>query len=192
MNGDQIGNLIYLVVLGTALVSWYVVQNRGGLGKMMQHAALWGLIFVGAIAAIGLWDDIRQDVNPQQSVFADQGRIELPRAPDGHYYISLDVNGVPTRFVVDTGASAVVLTREAAARAGLTDNLIFLTEARTANGSVKTAPVRLETVALGPFEDRNLPAYVNGGEMETSLLGMTYLNRFDRIELSGGKLVLER
>ncbi|MEX0337508.1 MAG: TIGR02281 family clan AA aspartic protease, partial [Arenibacterium sp.] len=68
----------------------------------------------------------------------------------------------------------------------------FYNEARTANGVVRVAPVTLEKVALGPVSDRAFPASVNGGEMDTSLLGMRYLERFDRIEIRGNEMVLVR
>ncbi|ETA52056.1 retropepsin-like aspartic protease family protein [Ponticoccus alexandrii] len=193
MSGDQIGNLIYLSVLGAALLTWLLVRGRLNLNKMAQHMAVWVLIFFGTVAAIGLWDDVRSTVLPRQSVFGEEGRIELPREQDGHYYITLDVNGAPTRFVVDTGASSMVLTRQDAQRAGLhPEDLVFLSTAMTANGSVQTAPVTLESVALGPIVDNRMPAYVNGGEMDTSLLGMTYLDRFARVEISNGRMVLQR
>ncbi|WP_226621694.1 TIGR02281 family clan AA aspartic protease [Alloyangia pacifica] len=193
MSEIEIGRLGYLGLLLTALVLWMFVQHRGRLVQKLQQLAAWGLIFLAVLAAIGLWDDIRHTVTPQQSVFADQGRVELPRAPDGHYYLTLQINGTPVDFVVDTGASGMVLTREDARRIGIDPaELAFHSSARTANGAVQTAPVRLDTVTLGRFEDRNLPAYVNGGEMDKSLLGMTYLQRFDRLEISGGRMVLER
>ncbi|MDJ0822131.1 MAG: TIGR02281 family clan AA aspartic protease [Paracoccaceae bacterium] len=193
MSEFELGNLIYLVLLGAVLVFWFVVQNRDGMGKTLQYVAVWGLIFVGTIAAIGLWEDVRQTVVPSQATFTEDGTLELLRAPDGHYYATLDVNGAPTRFVVDTGATAVVLTRADALRAGFAeDELIYFTEAMTANGAVRTAPVTLDSVAIGPFVDRDVQAYVNSGEMDQSLLGMTYLQRFDRLEISGGKLILER
>jgi len=175
---------------------WTLIRYHGlseKLGRKLQYLAAWGLIFLGVIAAVGLWGDIRQTVMPRQAVFADEGRVELPRAPDGHYYVSLEINGVPTRFVVDTGATGMVLTRKDAERAGLeAGDLVFQGQASTANGLVQTAPVRLKQVALGPFTDRNLRAYVNQGEMKTSLLGMSYLQRFSRLEIADGKLVLER
>ncbi len=62
----------------------------------------------------------------------------------------------------------------------------------TANGPVQTAPVELARMSLGPFSDTDVRAYVNDGEMEQSLLGMTYLQRFDRLEISGGEMILER
>ena len=193
MSSMDYGNLAYLVLLGAVLVFWYFIQNRQSLSKTLQQAAAWGLIFLGVIAAVGLWGDIRQTVQPQQLVMTDAGRIEVPRGPDGHYYLTLGVNDVPVHFVVDTGATSMVLTQEDAARIGLNEeDVIFYTEAMTANGPVRTAPVRLADVALGPFHDQNVRAFVNEGEMSKSLLGMDYLNRFQRMEMSNGKLILER
>ena len=102
--------------------------------------------------------------------------MEVPRAFDGHYYLTLDLNGVPVDFVVDTGATDMVLTRADAARIGLDpDALAYTGVAGTANGQVRTARVRLDEVSLGGILDRNLPASVNEGVMDTSLLGMSYL-----------------
>lgn len=193
MTSLDLGHLAYLLLLGAVLVFWVFVQNRDSLGKKAQAAAAWGLIFLGTVAAVGLWGDIRRTVLPQQAVIAEDGRIELPRAPDGHYYVTLELNGSPVRFVVDTGASGIVLTRSDAAAAGIDlQGLAFFAQAMTANGPVQTAPVRIDRMSLGPFTDRAVRAYVNGGEMEQSLLGMSYLQRFDRLEISGGTLVLER
>lgn len=193
MTGDQIAQLTYLLLLGAAVAFWLFLQARGGLGRMMQYAAVWGLIFLGVIAAVGLWGDIRQTVAPGQSLALEEGRITVPRAADGHYYMTLEVNGTPTRFVVDTGASQVVLTQAAAERAGIdTESLAYFGRAMTANGEVATAPVRLERLGAGPLAAPGFRAWVNSGEMPSSLLGMSYLNRFERIEIAGGELVLVR
>ena len=193
MQGHDIGQLIYLVLLGTAIGGYFIVQNRHQLGTLAQQAAVWGLIFVGVIAGVGLWGDIRSTMIPRQAVMAEEGRISVPRAADGHYYLMLEVNGAPIRFVVDTGATQLVLTREDARRAGLDpEELAFHAEARTANGRVRTAPVRLDEVRLGPIVDDHMRAWVNGGEMDTSLLGMTYLQRFSRMEFVNDELILTR
>ncbi len=193
MSEHQIGNQFYLILLGAAVTLWFFAQNRNSLGRTMQHAMVWALLFLGVIAAVGLWGDIRRTVLPQQTVLADQGRIELPRAPDGHYYVTADINGHPTRFVVDTGASEIVLSAEDAAAAGIAgDDLIFSGRAYSANGPVATAPVTLDSVAIGAIEDRNVRAWVNEGEMNISLLGMSYLQRYDKIEITDGALVLTR
>jgi aspartyl protease family protein len=193
LNSEQIGAIVYLALLGTAIAGWLVASNRRSLGRLAQYAAVWSFIFIGAIVAAGLWDDIRTTVAPRQSVMMEGARIEVPQAPDGHYYIEMAVNGVPIRFVVDTGASELVLSREDAARAGIApDTLIYSGRAYTANGMVETAPVILDTVTLGSTPETGIRAVVNASDMPDSLLGMSYLQRFARLEISGGRLVLER
>jgi len=193
MTGDDTARLIYLSLLGAAIVAWFFAQNRNSLGKTMQYAITWGLIFVGVIAAVGLWGDLRSTVNPAyRSNFGDNS-VELSRAMDGHYYVLAQVNGKPVEFVIDTGATQIVLTQDDAARAGLsTENLAFVGRASTANGMIDTAPVRLDSFVIGPIEDRGIAASVNGGALDKSLLGMSYLERFSSVEISGGKMILTR
>ena len=93
-------------------------RSAGNLGRIAQYAAIWGFIFLGAIVAVGLWSDIRQTVTPRQSVMMEGARVEVPRSADGHYYLTMEVNGAPIRFVVDTGATELVLSRADAERAG--------------------------------------------------------------------------
>lgn len=193
MDSFETGRLIYLILLGLMVVGWFFAHGRTTWNKTLQQAAVWGLIFLGAIAAYGLWGDISRTVLPQQTVFSDEGRIEVPRSPDGHYYLQTQVNGAPIRFVLDTGASMIVLTKEDAMRAGLNpDGLSYYSRAMTANGEVRTAPVRLESVTLGDFSDKNVTALVNEGEMNDSLMGMDYLQRWGKIEIAAGTLTLVR
>lgn len=193
MSSWDLSSLIYLSLLGTALAVWFVVQNRQSLGRTLQQAVGWGLIFLAVIAAVGLWDDVRRTALPGRAALASDNRIEVPRAADGHFYLTLMVNDAPVNFMVDTGASAVVLRAEDAHRAGIdTRDLAYSGRANTANGMVRTAPVKLDRIGLGPVSDRNVRAWVNEGEMDQSLLGMSYLERWGRIEIAGRNLVLER
>lgn len=189
---DDTARLIYLVLLLLAVGGYLLVEFRRRPGRSFQQLAVWGLIFVGVMAGAGLWSDIRRDMLPRQTVLED-GRIEAPLAADGHYYLMAEVNGTPVRFVVDTGATEVVLTLRDAERVGIDASaLAYIGQARTANGIVATAPVRLDSISLGPVHDQNLRAVVNGGEMDTSLMGMAYLTRFARVEFSRDRLILER
>ena len=184
--------LTYLVLLGAAIGGSAIIAGRSNMGKMAQQAVIWALIFVGVIAAYGLWEDVSNDVAARQA-FIDDSTVAVPRSADGHYYLTLEINDQPIRFVVDTGASQVVLTQEDATRLGIDPaNLNFSGSAFTANGVVRTAPVSLSLVTLGTISDRNIPAVVNGGDMDTSLLGMTYLGLYDRIEIADEQLVLNR
>jgi aspartyl protease family protein len=185
--------MFYLILLGAAILGWFLVQNRHQLGRVVQQAVIWGFIFIGAVAAVGLWDDMRRSVGPPRAAMLEDGRIAVPRARDGHYYLTLRVNGEPVRFVVDTGATDIVLTRADAAAIGIdTERLAYFGQASTANGTVRTARVRLDSIAIEGHEDRRVSAWVNQGEMDTSLLGMGYLQRFERIEIAGDTLYLLR
>ena len=193
MNSDNLAQLIYLVLLGSVIAGWFFVGNRKNLGKTAQQAAVWALIFVGVIAAIGLWSDIRDNVTPSQSYIDGMATVEVPRSGDGHYYLTLDIDGTDVEFVIDTGASDVVLTKAEAVRIGIdVENLFYSGIANTANGEVRTARVRLQNVRLGEIVDLSVGASVNEGEMDKSLLGMTYLQRYSKIEIGGGKMVLRR
>ncbi len=193
MDSVDTGHFVYLVILGIAVVGWFIAENRYSLGRTVRVALAWGFIFLGVVAGYGLWEDIRDDVIPRQAVFQDGARVEVPRAFDGHYYLTLELDGVPVDFVIDTGATDVVLTRTDAARIGLDpDRLAYTGIAGTANGEVRTARVRIGEARLGGISDFDLPVSVNEGEMDTSLLGMAYLQRFGRIEIADGRLLLER
>ena len=192
MDSDDLSRLIYLVLLGTAVVGWFIAENRNNLGKTARTALVWGMIFVGLIAGYGLWEDVRQDILPQQSVLTDEGVIEVPRQTDGHFHLTLQMNGEPIRFLVDTGATDIVLSLGDAEKAGLDpDNLPFTGTARTANGVVPTAFTRVDEIALGPVVFEGVRVAVNGGEMRGSLLGMSFLSRFDRLEIEGNTLRLQ-
>jgi aspartyl protease family protein len=187
MDGDQIARLAYLGLIAAALGGWFFMQLRGNVGRSLQMLAVWALIFVGVIAAYGLWHDIRRDIAPVQSMLSENV-VSVPRGRDGHFHLVLRINDVPVQFVVDTGASDIVLSRRDANRAGLDVSGV----AQTANGTVRTAPVRLDRVELGEIVDTGLRAFVNEGDMDHSLLGMGYLDLFDRIEIAGDELVLTR
>ena len=183
--------LIYLIVVLVMVAGWFLMQTREGLNKTLQHAAVWAMIFVGGAAAVGLWQDISRPAS--QTRMTDAGQIIVPRSADGHYYLTVQINGADVRFVLDTGATDMVLTQSDARRAGLDpDQLTYLGRANTANGEVRTAFVRLDAVQLGDVTDRDVAAVVNGGQMEDSLLGMGYLQRWGRLEIANGELILTR
>lgn len=191
MSGDDYGRMIYLVLLLIAVGGWMLAAGRKQIGQMAQQAAIWGFIFLGTIASIGLWNDISNEVAPRVSVVGNT--IEIPRSPDGHYHLMLRLNDTPVDFIVDTGASDMVLSLADAARVGLDPStLVFSGQATTANGIVRTARVRIPKVEIGGSVETNVPASVTEGDMDGSLLGMSYLQRFGRIEISGNRMTLER
>ena len=113
---------------------------------------------------------------------------ELRRGPDGHFYAEAQVNGTTIRFLVDTGASVVVLTHADAQRAGLH----FPAERSMAmgvGGPIEVIPVTLDRIAVGGIEARGVQAAV-AEELPVSLLGQSYLQRVGSVEIRGDTMVL--
>lgn len=186
MDGETLARVGYLAIILVALGGWVMVEFRQRMGQALRMALAWGLIFVGVMAGYGLWSDIRRG----QEVRG--GSVEVPRSADGHYYLTVTVNGTGVPFMVDTGASGMVLAAGDAETLGIdTASLRFLGQASTANGVVRTARVTLPLVELGPFRNEDFGAFVTEGELDQSLLGMDYLGQF-RMEFDGGKLVLRQ
>lgn len=191
MDTADLPRLIFLALLLVAIGGSFVVSNRQNLSTTMQQAAIWVLIFIGAIAGVGLWSDVQQRLSPSQTYSGTT--VELPRGFDDHFTATLDINGTPITFLVDTGASEIVLSQRDAARAGINvAALDYSGRAQTANGIVRTAPVTLDVMRLGSITDTNVRAVVNEGDIGASLLGMSYLNRYQSIEIQGGRMILTR
>ena len=166
MDGETLARVGYLAIILVALGGWVMVEFRQRMGQALRMALAWGLIFVGVVAGYGLWSDIRRDVMPIQEVAVD-GALEVPRSADGHYYLTLMINGTAVPFMVDTGASGMVLAGRDAERLGIDpESLTFRGEANTANGVVRTARVTLPLVELGPFRNEDFGAYVTEGALE--------------------------
>jgi len=190
---DAQARFFYLALLGMVIASGVFYNYRNRLGTALQHAAIWVLIFLGATIAYGFKDQLTMQLYPDTAQLRDASTIALHRADDGHFYARVLVNGTEIRFMVDTGATNLVLSRQDARRAGFSlDSLNFILPTDTANGRVYGAGVVLDRVELGGFVDTNVRAMVNGGKMNDSLLGMSYLERFRSLSMEGDELLLSR
>jgi aspartyl protease family protein len=113
---------------------------------------------------------------------------ELSRSADGHFYVEAMVNGAPVRFMVDTGASFVALTREDAQRAGIqtgSDRRV----AMGAGGAFEVTPVSIDRIAIGALSATQVEGAI-ADELNVSLLGQSFLSRVGTVEISGDRMVL--
>ena len=125
---------------------------------------------------------------------ATRGRtVEIARGGGGSFSVGTQVNGARIAMVLDTGASAVVLTQDAARAAGLPlEVLNYSVNVDTANGRARAAPVTLDRVSIGGITERSVPALIaQAGQLRTSLLGMSFLNRLESWQVRGDRLVLQ-
>lgn len=182
-----------MAIFGLVIGSYLLRSYRGRMGTMIQQALIWVLIFLAAVIIFGFKEQLQRQLFPSQSMMISDNTISLTRARDGHFYADLLVNGITVEFVIDTGASEVVLATQDAERVGIAlDQLMYLGIAETANGEVRTAQIIVDTLEFSGMRNRNVRVYVSEGKMSVSLLGMAYLRRFSRIEIIDDTLLLHR
>jgi len=120
--------------------------------------------------------------------------VIVPRDRRGHFEVEARVEGRRLSFMIDTGASVIALTASDAARLGIRPaQREFVTEVKTANGTVRAAPAMLDKVEIGDLIVRDVAALVLPDEaLSDNLLGLSFLSRLRRFEYSAGKLVMEQ
>ena len=121
---------------------------------------------------------------------APSDAIVLDREYNGHFYADVQINGSPIRVLVDTGASGIALSRDDARRAGLAVSAgMFEVIGKGASGDVHGEYVQLDRVSLGSKTAEGVPAVVlDAGDH--SLLGQSFLSKFDTVEIRGDKMYL--
>jgi aspartyl protease family protein len=160
-----------------------------------------GIAYFGEIKAITGLAQLEQPTRAaeeprrgQANSPAHGGRIvELRAGAYGHFHTGAEINGRPISVLVDTGASMVALTYEDARAAGLyVRDADFTHRVSTANGMARVAPVTIDRVSIGDITVRNVPgAVLEAGKLETTLLGMSFLSRLQRVDMRSGMLVLQ-
>jgi aspartyl protease family protein len=120
------------------------------------------------------------------------GDFTLTRAPDGHFYTDAQVNGTVIRFLVDTGASSVALSKADAARIGLQfTDAEFTATGQGAGGKLALKPVMLDHIIVGTTDAANVEGVIVDSDMKTSLLGQSWLKRVGTVEIKGDRMVLK-
>ncbi|MGH6945447.1 MAG: retropepsin-like aspartic protease family protein [Geminicoccaceae bacterium] len=134
--------------------------------------------------------DAQNDAGPADE---DGGDLEMVirAGPNGHFVLEAEVNGAPIRFLVDTGASDVVLSPADARRLGFDpQSLRYTLQYRTANGTVRGAPVTLRDLRAGALQLYDLDASVVDTPLAVSLLGMSFLRQLGSYQVADGRLIL--
>ena len=185
--------IIALVLLAIVVLALF----RQRFPNALQSAAVWALIALVLVLAYTYRFELR-DVSDRVLAELIPGRavtrghtVEVARGTGGGFAVATQVNGARIAMVLDTGASAVVLTQEAARTAGLPlEVLNYSVHVDTANGRARAAPVTLDKVSIGGITERSVPALIAQGGLRTNLLGMSFLNRLQSWEVRGDRLVL--
>ena len=196
--GNQI-RLTYLVMLLVLVGSGLVVRwrDRSTL-KWLRHGLIWagsGLVLIVGYGYrtefMPLWTRTLAELMPGRAIEIPAGSAIVRAGKDSHFRIDATVDGARVRFLLDTGASMVVLNRRDAVNVGFDlDKLAFTQRTQTANGVGTGAPVTLREIRIGPIVVKNIRAMVNRTPMFTSLLGVNFLDRLSGYSVKDSALTL--
>ena len=195
---EDFATLVYQIALLVFIGGAVLALFRHRIMEAFQAAMFW--VVVGLILALGytyrhdlrdVGDRVLSELMPGRAATRG-GTVEISRGRGGEFQVATEVNGARIPMVLDTGASAVVLTQEAARAAGLPLELLnYTVNVDTANGRTRAASVTLERVSVGSIVERSVPALIaQPGQLRTSLLGMSFLTRLERWEVRGDRLVM--
>jgi aspartyl protease family protein len=165
--------------------------------EVARNIAIWGVI--AAVLAVGyayrdelgsIGARVQSELMPGEPVQSTGAHVlTLTQDDAGDFYVYGAANGTRIRFLVDTGASDIVLSPADARRLGIDMSALhFVSGFETANGVGAGARTTLDTLSVGPIQLWNVPVSINRTDMHASLLGMTFLKRLKAFEFSGRKL----
>ena len=187
-----------------ALLIGGAVFGRGtSLYETLKQLGIWILIILMLMAAYVFRFDLQDfasrfsgGIIPGSpiSTTGDDGRntVTLIRSDNGHFEAAAGVNGQSIRFLVDTGATAIVMSARDARAAGIdVDQLNFNIRTQTANGTGRAARATIDQFYLGGIERNNLTVMVaEPGRLVQSLLGQQFLESLHSYEKRGDRLTL--
>lgn len=198
----------WAIIGGGVLMAGYALLLlsgfQGQFGRALRDLGIWALLALALIIGYSFRADLANVANrvttelapPGSSVEVSGGdgpvAVKIRRGPGNHFTARGDVDGSAVSFLVDTGASTVVLKPADAARAGIDiKQLSFTVAVQTANGTTYAAPIRLKSVAVGPIRLHDVEALIaKPGNLNENLLGISFLRRLRSYEFAGEFLTL--
>jgi aspartyl protease family protein len=189
-------SLIWGVICILLLVS-SLAARRLPLGYIAKAGLAWVAIFAALFAIfsfrfefIGIWERVKADISGTGGQSVSSEAIELRRQDDGHYWLMVDINGKPVRFMIDSGATMTAINATTAIETGVEANgyPIILS---TANGRVAAKRAIVRSLTVGPHRIENHPVVVSERFGDVNLLGMNFLNSMQSWRVEANMMVLQ-
>lgn len=199
---DAFGQAAYMGIWGVVLAAG-ILGSGIRLSDFARNMAVWAVIILALVAAYQYRYEL-QDVGSRITAGLIPGSpisgraldgsltVTLAKSANGHFEVNGRVNGARVHFLVDTGASSVVLSQEDAERAGIdTSSLVYNVPINTANGRASAGSINISTLQIGDIERQNIRAMVTQeGLMTGSLLGMNFLQTLGGFSVRGDQLIM--
>lgn len=201
-DSDNLVRALYLGLIGTALGA-SLLGSGIKFSQASRNIAIWLAIIVAMASGYQYRYEL-QDVASRLtaglipgspiSVVDTEGRktAMIEKDGSGHFETLGSVNGQPVRFMVDTGATTTVLSEQDARAIGYeVETLTFNIPVSTANGMTRAARVTADEIRIGEVFRNRQPMFVAGpGQLEQSLLGMSFLSTLAGYNVRGDRMVL--
>ena len=179
--------------MGVLLLLSSLLAMRLPLGKALKIGLAWIGIFAAffvLFAFRGEFQGFGQRLRAEAfgSSIADGGELRIPIADDGHFWVEASVNGHPSRFLIDSGASVTTVSRDTAQSAGVpTNGRRSLVE--TANGAAPVIQASADRLEVGSISRTDFPIDISERD-QTNVLGMNFLSSLSSWRVEGNYLVL--
>ena len=197
-NFEDWSNFIYLSFLLIYLISSVIFKSHIKASQLLKQFMGWVGIALISLILYSFRHEVKSIKNrvvaelfPSNIIQVSDSQIGVSISEDGHFYIDIKINNIPIKFLVDTGASNIILSLDDAERIGInTNDLNYTRIYNTANGKVMGAIVNLAKIEVAGVIFKGIPATINNSDLNISLLGMSFLNRFKEYEFYQDKLIL--
>jgi aspartyl protease family protein len=161
---------------------------KAGFAWIAIFAALFA-IFSFRFEFISIWERVKADISGTAGQSISGEAIELRRQDDGHYWIMVDINGKPVRFMVDSGATMTAINAITARDAGIeADGYPIILS--TANGRVAAKRANVQSLVVGPHRIENHPVVVSESFGDINLLGMNFLNSMQSWRVEANVMII--
>ena len=179
--------------MGNTILRDAVIIGAIGVGLVMAFQHRDTLYHMAGLERSTPQTNVPAKTDPSPTSQVNQGSVvSIPKSQrDGQFWADATVNSGYVRFLIDTGASTVALTKQDAQKAGIRlHELSYNVPISTAGGRNMAARVKLKSISVGSITLRNIDALVVPEGLETSLLGMTYLGQLQKVEATPSALLL--
>ena len=192
-NDIMLGSLYLLMAL--MLVLGALINRRERFARMATMFLAWVALFGAGFVLFTFRDDLgyvaqrlKAEATGTPIVVAGGKEVRVPMAIDGHFWVEGDVNGLPVKFLVDSGATMTTISRSDARQAGLAIDDRLGQLVRTGNGMVRVSTARTPSLRVATIVRRDVGVHVADDDL--SVLGMNFLSSLDGWSVKGRWLVM--
>ena len=194
MTNDWMLGSLYLL-MAIMLVAGSLIVRRERFAKLATMALAWVAIFGAGFILFTFRDDLgyvaqRLKTEATGDPLVVGQEVRIPMAIDGHFWVQGSLNGLPVKFLVDSGATMTTVGRDTAAKAGIAVSQDRNQIVRTGNGMLRVASGRAESLSVGPIERSDVGLHVAEND-DLNVLGMNYLSTLQRWGVEGRWLILQ-